>query len=404
MQRFDPFDRTIVLDPYPHYRRLRAEDPVHWGVAGDPARPGTWYLFRHDDVMATLKDPRFGRELARALPPEDLPPVPDAHRDLALMSEHWMILRDPPTHTRLRGLVNKAFTPRMIQRIVPRIAAHAEQLLAAKLPTGQIDLIDDYARPLPVLVIAEMLGIPPEDYQLFIPWAAALAKTIDLRQTDDVRLRGTQAITELCDYLRGAIASRRADPRDDLISGMLQAEENGRKLNDDEVLGMITLLFMAGNDPTMHLIGNAALALLRHPELGARLRSQPALIENALDELLRYDSCVQMTFRFVMEDLTLGGKRLRAGDHVALVLGSALRDPAYCPSPDRIDLDRQNNKLAFGLGIHFCLGVALARAEGQTALSTLLRLVPTFELATDTLVWEDAAAIRGVVSLPLALL
>jgi len=404
MQRFDPFDRTIVLDPYPHYRRLRAEDPVHWGVAGDPARPGTWYLFRHDDVMATLKDPRFGRELARALPPGELPPPPDAHRDLAAMSEHWMILRDPPTHTRLRGLVNKAFTPRMIQRIVPRIALHAERLLAAKLPTGQLDLIDDYARPLPVLVIAEMLGIPPEDYQLFIPWAAALAKTIDLRQTDDVRLRGTQAITELCDYLRDAIASRRADPHDDLISGMLQAEEDGRKLNDDEVLGMITLLFMAGNDPTMHLIGNAVLALLRHPEHLARLRSQPALIENALDELLRYDSCVQMTFRFVMEDLTLGGKRLRAGDHVALVLGSALRDPAHCDGPDRIDLERPNNKLAFGLGIHFCLGVALARAEGQTALSTLLQRVPAFELATDTLVWEDAAAIRGLVSLPVAML
>ena len=401
MQRYDPFDPAVLPDPYSHYRRLRAEDAVHWGAAGDPARPGTWYLFRHDDVLATLKDPRFGRELARALPPEELPPVPDAHRDLALMSEHWMILRDPPTHTRLRALVNKAFTPRMIGRIVPRIAVHAEQLLAAKLPTGQIDLIDDYARPLPVLVIAEMLGIPPEDYQRFIPWAAALAKTIDLRQTDDVRERGTQAITELCDYLRGAIALRRDDPRDDLLSAMLGAEENGRKLSDDEVLGMATLLFMAGNDPTMHLIGNAVLALLRHPEHLARLRAEPALLENALDELLRYDSCVQMTFRFVMEDLALGGKRLRAGDHVALVLGSALRDPAHCDSPDHIDLDRPNNKLAFGLGIHFCLGVALARAEGQVALGTLLHRVPAFELATDTLVWEDAAAIRGVVSLPL---
>lgn len=402
MERYNPFDLAVQADPYPHYRYLRAHDPVHWGVAGDPTRPGTWYLFGHDDVMATLKDPRFGRELARALPPEALPLVPEAHRLLADMSEHWMILRDPPTHTRLRGLVNKAFTPRMIQQIVPQITMHAEQLLAQKLPTGQIDLIDDYARPLPVLVIATMLGIPPEDYRRFIPWAAALATTIDLRQTEAVRQRGTEAIIELCAYLRDAIALRRSDPRDDLISALLAAEEHGRKLDDDEVLGMITLLFMAGNDPTMHIIGNAVLTLLRHPDQLARLRAAPDLLETALDELLRFDSCVQMTFRFVMEDLTLGGKQLRAGDHVALVLGSALRDPNYCIDPDQIDLARPNNKLAFGLGIHFCLGVALARAEAQTAVDTLLRHVPAFTLAAENLVWQDAAAIRGLMSLPLA--
>lgn len=401
MERYSPFDPAVLPNPYPYYRGLREHDPVHWGMPGDPARDGTWYLFRHAEVLPTLKDPRFGRELGRALPMEEPPPLPEEYRPLAEMSEHWMIIRDPPTHTRLRGLVNKAFTPRMIERIIPRIALHAESLLDAKLPEGQIDLVDDYSRPLPVLVIADMLGIPPEDFRRFIPWAAALATTIDLRQTEEVRRRGTAAILELCEYLQHAIANRRDSPRDDLISGLLAAEENGRKLSDDEVLGMITLLFMAGNDPTMHLISNAVLTLLRHPDHLAQLRANPELIEPALDELLRFDSCVQMTFRFVMEDLTLAGKRLRAGDHVALMLGSALRDPAYCRDPDTLDFRRVNNRLAFGMGIHFCLGVALARAEGQIALAALLRRLPSFELASEDLEWHDAAAVRGVVALPL---
>jgi cytochrome P450 len=401
MRRYNPFDPVVLPDPYPHYRWLREHDPVHWGAPGDPDRRGTWYLFRHAEVLPTLKDPRFGREVWRVVPPDAQSPVPEAYRPLAEMSQHWMILRDPPTHTRLRALVNKAFTPRMVEQIVPRIAVHAAALLAEKLPTGQIDLVADYARPLPVLVIAEILGIPPEDYRLFMPWSIDLAMTIDLRQSDEVRRRGTQAMVELCDYLRGVIALRRRSPRDDLISGLLQAEEHGRRLSEDEVLGMITMLLTAGNDPTMHLISNAVLTLLRHPEQLDRLRNEPDLLETALDELLRYDSCVQMTFRFALEDVVLGGKRLRAGDHVALVLGSALRDPDYCAEPDRLDITRVNNRLAFGLGIHFCLGMALARAEGQTALATLLREVPSFELAAEQLVWHDAAAVRGVVSLPL---
>jgi hypothetical protein len=401
MERYNPFDPAALRDPYPYYRRLRAHDPVHWGVPGDPARSGTWYLFRHAEVAPALKDPRFGREIERVTPPEEQPPTPETYGPLVEMSKHWMIIRDPPTHTRLRALVNKAFTPRMIERVVPRIAAHAEALLDQKLSTGRIDLVADYARPLPVLVIAEILGIPPEDYQRFMPWSIDLATTIDLRQSDEVRRRGTQAMVELCDYLRGIIALRRRAPCDDLISGLLQAEENGRKLSEDEALGMITMLLVAGNDPTMHLISNAVLTLLRHPDQLARLRAEPALLEPALDELLRYDSCVQMTFRFVIEDVTLAGKRLRAGDHVALVLGSALRDPHYCAEPDQLDITRVNNRLAFGLGIHFCLGVALARAEGQVALGALLRRAPAFQLASEDLEWHEAAAVRGVVSLPL---
>ncbi|MBC8161667.1 MAG: cytochrome P450, partial [Roseiflexaceae bacterium] len=273
MERYNPFDPSVLPDPYPHYQRLREADPVHWGTPGDLDRDGTWYLFRHAEVLLALKDPRFGRELGRVLPPAELPTVPEAHRPLAEMSQHWMIIRDPPTHTRLRALVTKAFTPRMIERIAPRIAVHAKALLDAKLPTGRIDLVDDYARPLPVLVIAEILGIPPEDFRLFLPWSIALATTIDLRQTEDVRQRGTQAMVELCDYLRGIIALRRRAPREDLISGLLEAEDQGRKLNEAEVLGMITMLLTAGNDPTMHLISNAVLTLLRHPDQLARLRA-----------------------------------------------------------------------------------------------------------------------------------
>jgi cytochrome P450 len=397
MERYDPYAPEALAWPYPIYARLRAEDPVHWGVAGEPDRPGTWYVLRHEDVLQALKDPRLGREVHRVAPQ---PEPDDEARALAEITQHWMILRDPPAHTRLRALVNKAFTPRVVERMEERVAQLADRLLDAVYASGRMDVTRDLGRPLPVLVIAEVLGVPPEDHALFLPWSLDLAATIDLRQTPEVRRRGALAMAQMVDYLRGVIAERRRSPRDDLLSGLLAVELDGGRLAEDEVLGSIILLLTAGNDPVTYMVGNFIHTLLRHPEALAELREHPERIEAGCDELLRYDSSVQMTFRFALEPAEYGGKTMLPGDHIAVVFGSALRDPAYTPEPDRLDLARQNNRLPYGLGIHFCLGAALARLQGRVAVETVLRRLPDLALTGEPLVWQPAAAVRGLQSLP----
>lgn len=401
MQRFNPYDPAVLADPYPHYQRLRAEDPVHWGIAGDPQLAGTWYLLRHDDAQATLKDPRFGREVHKVLPPETLPPIPEAYRPLFTMAQQWMILRDPPDHTRLRALVNKAFTPRMIEAVRPRIARIADALLD-RVQGDTMDLIADYASPLPVIVIAELVGVPPEDRELFLPWSIDLARAIDMRQTEEVYQRGSDAVLSMSAYLHDVIAARRRAPQDDLISALLAAEEQGERLTPEMVLGTVIMLLFAGYEPTMHLIGNSVLALLRHPDQLALLQDNPTLMSAAVDELLRYDSSVQMTFRYALEDVELSGKTIRTGEHVAIVFGAALRDPAHYPDPDRLDLTRARGKdITFGLGPHYCLGAALARAEGEIGISALLRRQPTLAQKDSAIAWQETAAVRGLKSLPI---
>jgi hypothetical protein len=400
MNRYDPYHPAALAWPYPFYHQLRAADPVHWGVSGEAERPGTWYLLRFTDVTAALKDQRLGREAERLIPAAPLAESDDQHA-IREITQHWMILRDPPAHTRLRALVNRAFTPRMAEQLEPRIEQIADDLVRAACERGTIDIIADLARPLPVLVIAEVLGVPPSDHALFLPWALALAATIDLRQTPEVRRRGAEAMAQMVDYLRSVVALRRRAPGDDLLSALLAAEDASGALSEDEVLGTIILLLTAGNDPVTFMIGNFVLTLLDHPATLARLRAEPHLAGQAADELLRYDSSVQMTFRYALEDVAYGGKHIHAGDHLALVFGSALRDPAYTPEPDTLDIDRANNRLPYGLGIHFCLGSALARSQGRIALDTLLRRLPHFEHASETRAWQPAAAVRGVTTLPL---
>lgn len=401
MERFDPFLPQVLANPYPTYKRLRETEPVHWGVAGDPSWAGTWYLFGHDDVVAALTDRRLGREVRRVLPVEAIPPLSDAYQPLFEMTKNWMILRDPPTHTRLRSLVHKAFTPRMVKRIVERIALMTDELIDKFQDAHQADLLADFARILPVLVIAEILGIPPNDYPVFLPYAVTLASTIEFRQSEEVYRQGTEAMVGLTGYLRDLIVSRRGrDNQDDLIGALLSVEDNGQMLSEEDVLGSITMLLSAGNEPTVHLIGNNVLTLLRHPDHLKELREHPELIETAVDELLRFESSVQMTFRFALEDVEYGGRKIRTGEQVAIVFGSALRDPVYCPNPDEIDLRRSNSRLPFGLGIHFCLGSTLAKAEGQIALGHLLRRLPDLQLATDELQWQETVAVHGLRSLP----
>jgi cytochrome P450 len=325
-----------------------------------------------------------------------------ADQPLADVAKGWMILRDPPVHTRLRGLVQGAYTPRRVNALRPQIAQLANRLIDEMLAHGPpLDLLQHFALPLTIYMTAQMLGLPAADYDRLMPWSRALAAVIDLNQAADVRQRSRQAFAELTDYLQGIITDRRRQPQDDLISVLLQNEGGAQPLTTEELIGSLTHLLFVGNDPVMHTIGMAVITLVRHPAQLALLRANPDLIGNAVDELLRYDSPVQMTFRYALADVELGGKMLRIGDHVALVLGAANRDPACCADPDRLDLTRTPGPVAhFGAGIHYCLGAPLARLEGQIGLAALLERLPALALATEELPWQPTVAVRGVVELP----
>ncbi|MCX6045467.1 MAG: cytochrome P450 [Chloroflexi bacterium] len=399
--RFNPLTPDVLCNPYPSYAQLRQDDPVHWGNADDANLPGRWYVTRFDDVTTILKDQRFGREVAKVLPPAAQPIVAEMDKPLANMAEAWMILRDPPIHTRLRSLVQNIYTPRRVAELRPQIEAIAQRLIDNLLTAGPpLDLLTHFSLPLTVMMTAHMLGLPGEDYDQLMPWSRALAAVIDLNQADDVRQLSRQAVAELQDYLRDIISARRRQPQHDLISLMLQPEA-AAKLTEDELLGSLTHLLFVGNDPVMHEIGMAVITLLHHPDQMAQLRANPDLIQNAVDELLRYDSPVQMTFRYALTNVEFQGKQLRTGDHVALVLGAANRDPACCVEPDRLEITRTVGQVAhFGAGVHYCLGAPLARLEGQIALNSLLQRLPNLALATDELTWQKTVAVRGVVELP----
>ena len=401
--QFNPLSPEVRSDPYPYYTWLRRYDPVHWGASGDPHTAGCWYITRYDDVVAVLKDQRFGREVWRILPPEAHPPVSESYQAIVDMSRQWMVLRDPPAHTRLRMLVQRVFTPRMIERLTPHMTGIVNELLNHVQSQGRMEVIADFGLPLAVIVIAELLGVPPEDRPLFLPWTAALAAVIEFKQTDEVQAQGNQAITELNDYLRDIIAERRRHPREDLISALIRSEAEGEKISEAEFLGTCTQLLFGGNEPVAHMIGDGLLALFRHPDQLELWRANPALTDTAIDELMRYDSSVQMTFRYALEDVTFGGKTIHQGELVAVVLGSANRDAAQFARPDQLDLTRMPNRhMSLGLGIHYCMGAALSRSEGQVAFNILLQRFPKLRLETTPLRWNETVAVRGLQSLPVS--
>jgi cytochrome P450 len=386
---FNPFLPEFIADPYPLYHRLRIEDPVHWSPMG------FWVLTRYDDVTMALRDPRFGRagfdELLRAR-------FGESGFDLS------MLFRDPPDHTRLRMLVSKAFTPRVVERLRPRIQQVVDGLLDAVHPARAMDVIADLAYPLPVTVICEMLGVPGGDRARFRQWSEAIARSLDaiaMPGDPEIVERGNAARRALADYFRALIAERRQAPRADLLSELIAAEEQGDRLSEPELLATCMLLFVAGHETTVNLIGNGLLALLRHPAELRRLREDPSLVESAVEELLRYDGPAQRTGRMPSVDVEIDGRTIRKGDLLLAVIGAANRDPAHFPEPDRLDLTRgDNHHLAFGWGIHFCLGASLARAEAQLAINTVLRRMPALALATSAPEWREASALRGLRALP----
>jgi pimeloyl-[acyl-carrier protein] synthase len=392
---FNPFLPEFHADPYPAYRRLRELDPVHQTPLG------LWILTRYDDVLMALRDPRFGREGFAPL----LEAAYGSPGEAGTLPRS-MLFQDPPDHTRLRSLVNKAFTPRVIEGMRPHIQEIVDRLLDRVEGKGGMDLIEDLAYPLPVTVICEMLGVPVEDHPAIRQWSADVARSLDalgLGASDEVVERGRAGRRALGDYFRRLVPDRRRHLENDLLSGLIAAEEQGDKLSEGELISTCILLFIAGHETTVNLIGNGMLALLRHPDQLRLLRKEPVLITSAIEELLRYDSPVQRTARITSERVEMRGRTIDTGAMVVAAIGAANRDPAHFSDPDRLDVTRRDNRhLSFGFGIHFCLGAPLARVEGQVAIGTLLRRCPRLALATATTEWRESSTLRGLKRLPLA--
>jgi cytochrome P450 PksS len=386
-------------NPFPFLARLRSSQPVYRTTL--PDKTPVWLIARYEDVAALFRDERFVKNRRSAMTSEQLrkmPWVPPIFRPL----ERNMLDLDPPEHTRLRALVHKAFTPNLIGKMRDRIQILAEELLDAVSHKGEMDLISDYALPLPMTIITEILGVPPRDHHKFHKWSKAVVSLTSPKAT----LRVIPSVWMFIRYLRQFFKMRRLDPRDDLATALIQAEEAGDKLSEDELLAMVFLLLIAGHETTVNLIGNGMLALFEHPDAMNRLRREPGLIKTAVEELLRYTSPVLMsTERYACEDVKLHGLTIPRGGMTLGVIGSANRDESVFENADELDITREPNKhLSFGQGIHFCLGAPLARLEGEIAINTLLRRMPDLRLrvGTNSLRWRPSMVLRGLESLPVS--
>ena len=389
-------------DPFPFYRQLREREPVH--RVNLPDGQHAWLVTRYDDVVRVLTDERFAKDVFRVRSKEQMAAAPWLQKRLTpllMPLARHMLNRDPPDHTRLRALVQQAFSPRLVEGMRGRVQTLAEELLERVKRQGRMDLIADYALPIPSTVIAEMLGIPVRDQHKFHRWSAAMLAAGASRFG---LLLAMPSALRFMRYIRQLIKIRRADLRDDLISALITAKEASERLNDDEMLSMILLLIVAGHETTVNLIANGMLALLQHPDQLERLRSDPALIKPAVEELLRFTAPVETaTERFAREDLELAGVKIAHGDLVLAAIASANRDESQFINPDSLDITREPNRhLAFGQGIHFCLGASLARLEGQTAINTLLAGTRDLQLAVDptALRWRSGLVLRGLKALP----
>jgi len=387
---FNPFDPAALADPYPYYRLMRERDPVHWN---GPIR--AWFLTRHADVAELLRDDRFSAD--RTLSERYVAPPPGRGRP-----GKSMLIVDPPDHTRLRNLASKAFTPRMVEQLRPRIEAIASDLVERLARGRQADLIAEFAYPLPVIVIAEMLGVPARDRAQFQEWSSVTVRGLDPFVDAATQKAVFDARAALTAYLRRIIARRRREPAGDLITAMIAAREAGDFLSDGELVAMCSLLLVAGHETTVNLIGNGTLALFRNPDQLERLRREPALIRTAVEELLRWAPPVYWTGRVALEELDLGGRRIAPRQSVFGMLAAANRDPEVFEDPDRLDLGRDPNPhFAFGRGIHFCLGAPLARLEAQVALPMLLERFPDLRLAGEP-ESRPTVNLRGLARLPVA--
>jgi cytochrome P450 len=393
---FAPADAGFVADPYPAYATLRAAGRVLYDERSDH-----WLVPHHADVSALLRDRRFGRtylhvathaEMGRPEEPEYLGPFWHLIRN-------GMLDREPPDHTRLRRLVAKAFTPRMVERQRDGIQAVVDRLVDRIAEAGGGDLVADLAEPLSVSVIADLLGVPAADRPLLRPWSAQICGMYEVNPSEEAGRVASRAATEFSGYLRELSRSRRERPADDLITALTQVVDGGDQLTEDELIGTCVLLLNAGHEATVNATGIGWWQLFRHPDQLARLRADPALLPRAVDELLRFDTPLQMFERWVLEDAEICGVRVPKGAELGLLFGSANRDPAVFDDPDRLDVGRAHNPhLSFGAGTHYCLGAPLGRLELELSFGTLLRRLPRLAPATEP-AWKPTYVLRGLEAL-----
>lgn len=389
-------DPDVLANPYPLYRRLREEDPVHW----DPFLHA-WVVTRYDDVVRVLLDFSALRtptpEQLMAMGLSDLSPI-------AKVMVKQMLFMDPPAHTRLRGLCSQAFTPRRVEALREHIQDIANRLLDSAMSRGEMDLVGDFAAPLPAIVTAEMLGVPISDHPQLKRWSADFAEMLGNFQHNPNRAgRVRSSLNDMTGYFRETIREQRLRPKDGLVSSLLAAEVNGDRLNEEEVVANLIVTMVGGQETTTNLIGNGVLTLLRNPDVAEDLRHDLSLIPSAVEELLRYESPSQHTARLAPEDLQIGTRQVRKRQAVIAVMGAANRDPQRFPDPDRLDIRRKDNRhVAFGFGAHFCFGAPLARIEGQIAFTTILQRLRNLQLKPVPITWRENLGLRGLTALPVS--
>ncbi|WP_308634375.1 cytochrome P450 [Paenibacillus silvisoli] len=399
---FRSYSEELHQDPYPLYSYLLSREPAVFLEDNN-----FWVFSRYEDVNRILKDPVFVKEYWNAIPQQEKEAQQKHQQEHAAayapnpmmdMLDNWMLFRDPPSHTRLRGLVSHSFTPRAMEKLKQSIVDIAEHLAERMSEAEEPDLISSYAFPLPVIVIAEMLGVPPEDRDLFKGWSNAFAKMIEGgEQPPEFAEQSAKAAVEITDYFRAMIAERKVSPREDMISELVAVKEQGDRLTERELIATCVLLLVAGHETTVNMIGNTVLSLFNLPEQWTRLLNRPELVPSAIEEALRYESPVQMTSRFASADIVLGGQQVRQGQVVQVMLGAANRDPAQFDQPDAFIMERTPNRhLAFASGAHFCLGAPLARLEGEIALNVLLKRFPELRQADRPLQWGQSILFRGL--------
>jgi cytochrome P450 len=389
------FTPEHYADPHPIYRRMRTEAPI-WHSPDD-----AWLLTRYADCEAILRDTRWSSNPAHRAggPSEEF----NAREGIAAGGS-VLLFMDPPDHTRIRNLVNRSFTPKAVTAWRERISEIVDDLLDEAAERGRIELISDFAFQVPVIVICELMGVPIEDRHLFGPWSSDASRLLDGVLDDETMNRGLLGAMQLISYLNPLIEERRTHPRDDLLSQIVQAEEQGDRLSEEELRALVVLVFIAGHETTTNLIGNGMKALLDHPDQLRRLQQDPTLIGTAVEEVLRYDGPVHVTGRIATEDLEVGGQRFPAGSQLVALLAAANRDPEEFPDPDRFDVGRApNHHLTFSKGIHHCLGAALARLEGQQAIGRLVERFPDLSLVTTAPTYRDHFVLRGFTELEIDL-
>ncbi|MFE0809985.1 cytochrome P450 [Streptomyces sp. NPDC058848] len=379
---FDPWDPSFVADPYPGYAELRERGRVHYYEPTDQ-----WLVPHHADVSALLRDRRLGRTYTHRYTHEDFgrTPPPPEHEPFRTLNDHGMLDLEPPDHTRIRRLVSKAFTPRTVERLKPYVRSLADELVGRLVEAGGGDLLTDLAEPLPVAVIAEMLGIPESDRAPLRPWSAEICGMYELNPSEETATRAVRASLEFSEYLRALIAARREKPGDDLVSGLIAAhDEDDDRLTEQEMVSTCALLLNAGHEATVNATVNGWWALFRNPAQLAALRADHSLVPTAVEELMRYDTPLQLFERWVLDEIEIDGTAIPRGAEVAMLFGSANHDPAVFTAPDRLDLTRRDNPhISFSAGIHYCIGAPLARIELSASVTALLEHAPALRLAAE---------------------